>query len=118
MKGDKTIAPEVEFLERLSAEMESGKTARSCEISEDEAEYLKDVSLLTLKPVIYACNMSDEDFANGIDSNANYKRVQEIAASEGAETLPICAETEAEIATLDDEEKKCFLRIWDLKKRA
>lgn len=98
--------------------MESGKTARSCEISEDEAEYLKDVSLLTLKPVIYACNMSDEDFANGIDSNANYKRVQEIAASEGAETLPICAETEAEIATLDDEEKKCFLRIWDLKKRA
>ncbi len=97
MKGDKTIAPEVAFLERLSAEMEGGKTARSCEISEDEAEYLKDVSLLTLKPVIYACNMSDEDFANGIDSNANYKKVQEIAAAEGAETLPICAETEAEI---------------------
>ena len=116
MKGDKTIAPEVEFLERLSAEMESGKTARSCEISEDEAEYLKDVSLLTLKPVIYACNMSDEDFANGIDSNANYKRVQEIAASEGAETLPICAETEAEIATLDDEEKKMFLEDLGLEK--
>ena len=116
MKGDKTIAPEVEFLERLSAEMESGKTARSCEISEDEAEYLKEVSLLTLKPVIYACNMSDEDFANGIDSNANYKRVQEIAASEGAETLPICAETEAEIATLDDEEKKMFLEDLGLEK--
>ncbi len=96
--------------------MESGKTARSCEISEDEAEYLKEVSLLTLKPVIYACNMSDEDFANGIDSNANYKRVQEIAASEGAETLPICAETEAEIATLDDEEKKMFLEDLGLEK--
>lgn len=116
MKGDKTIAPEVEFLERLAAEMESGKTARSCDISEDEAEYLKEVSLLTLKPVIYACNMSDDDFANGIEANSNYKKVQEIAAAEDAETLPICAETEAEIATLDEEEKKMFLEDLGLEK--
>lgn len=116
MKGDKTIAPEVEFLERLATEMESGKTARSCDISEDEAEYLKEVSLLTLKPVIYACNMSDDDFANGIEANSNYKKVQEIAAAEDAETLPICAETEAEIATLDEEEKKMFLEDLGLEK--
>ena len=50
MKGDKTLAPEVAFLERLAAEMEEGKTARSVEISEDEQEYLKEVSLLTIKP--------------------------------------------------------------------
>lgn len=63
MKGDKTLAPEVAFLERLAAEMEEGKTARSVEISEDEQEYLKEVSLLTIKPVIYACNMGEDEKA-------------------------------------------------------
>lgn len=116
MKGDKTIAAEVEFLERLYSEMESGKTARACEISEDESEFLKEVSLLTIKPVIYACNMSDEDFANGIDNNQNYNTVKKIAAEEGAETFAICAETEAEIATLDEEDKKMFLADLGLKK--
>lgn len=91
MKGDKTLAPEVAFLERLAAEMEEGKTARSVEISEDEQEYLKEVSLLTIKPVIYACNMGEDDFNAGIESNPFYKAVEEIAAAEGAETLPICA---------------------------
>ena len=62
MKGDKKLAGEVEFLERLAGEMENGKTARSVEISEEEQEYLKDVSLLTIKPVIYACNMGENDF--------------------------------------------------------
>ena len=66
MKGDKKLAGEVEFLERLAGEMENGKTARSVEISEDEQEYLKDVSLLTIKPVIYACNMGENDFIDGI----------------------------------------------------
>ena len=105
MKGDKTLAPEVAFLERLAAEMEEGKTARSVEISEDEQEYLKEVSLLTIKPVIYACNMGEDDFNAGIESNPFYKAVEEIAATEGAETLPICAEMEAEIAQLDEDEK-------------
>lgn len=116
LKGDKTLAGEVEFLERLSAEMEQGRTARSCDISDDEREYLKEVSLLTLKPVIYACNMSDADFAAGIENNANYAKVKEIAQAEGAETFPICAETEAEIATLDDEDKRMFLADLGLEK--
>ena len=64
MKGDKKLAGEVEFLERLAGEMENGKTARSVEISEDEQEYLKDVSLLTIKPVIYACNMGELKITN------------------------------------------------------
>ncbi|MBQ7203447.1 MAG: redox-regulated ATPase YchF [Eubacterium sp.] len=109
MKGDKKLAGEVEFLERLIAEMETGKTARSVEISEDEADYLKEVALLTIKPVIYACNMGENDFNEGIDSNKYYNAVKEIAAAEGAETFPICAEMEAEIAELDSEEKEMFL---------
>ncbi len=96
--------------------MEKGKTARSVEISEDEQEYLKEVSLLTIKPVIYACNMGEDDFNAGIESNPFYKAVEEIAAAEGAETLPICAEMEAEIAQLDEDEKAMFLSDMGLEK--
>ena len=109
MKGDKSIASEVAFLEKLIAEMETGKTARSVEMTDDEKEYLKEVSLLTSKPVIYACNMGENDFIDGIENNKYYKQVKEIADAEGAETLPICAEMEAEIAELDADEKEMFL---------
>ncbi|MBQ8078057.1 MAG: redox-regulated ATPase YchF, partial [Eubacterium sp.] len=109
MKGDKTLAAEVSFLERLVAEMEQGKTARSVEMSEDELEYLKEVALLTIKPVIYACNMGENDFNEGIDSNKYYNQVKEIAQAEGAETFPICAEMEAQIAELEPDEKEMFL---------
>lgn len=116
MKGDKKLAGEVEFLERLVKEMEEGKTARACEISDEEKEYLKDVSLLTIKPVIYACNMGENDFADGIDNNKFYNIVKEIAAKEGAETFPICAEMEAQIAELDADEKEMFLEDMGLEK--
>jgi len=109
MKGDKTIASEVAFLERLNSFMEEGKSARAFEMSEDESEYLKDVALLSIKPVIYACNMGENDFIDGIEDNKFYKVVKEIAAQENAETFPICAEMEAEIAELDEDEKKMFL---------
>lgn len=116
MKGDKTLAGEVSFLERLVKEMEQGKTARACEISDEEKEYLKDVALLTIKPVIYACNMGENDFVDGIDNNKFYNIVKEIAAQEGAETFPICAEMEAQIAELDADEKEMFLEDMGLEK--
>ena len=116
MKGDKKLAGEVEFLERLVKEMEEGKTARACEISDEEKEYLKDVSLLTIKPVIYACNMGENDFVDGIDNNKFYNIVKEIATKEGAETFPICAEMEAQIAELDADEKEMFLEDMGLEK--
>lgn len=116
MKGDKTLAGEVSFLERLVKEMEQGKTARACEISDEEKEYLKDIALLTIKPVIYACNMGENDFVDGIDNNKFYNIVKEIAAQEGAETFPICAEMEAQIAELDADEKEMFLEDMGLEK--
>lgn len=116
MKGDKTLAGEVAFLERLIAEMENGKTARAADISEEEADFLKEVALLTVKPVIYACNMGENDFNSGIENNPYYQAVKEIAAAEGAETFPICAEMEAEIAQLDAEEKSIFLEDMGLEK--
>lgn len=116
MKGDKSLAAEVAFLERLKASLEDGISARAVECDENEAEILSSIALLSSKPIIYACNMSEDDFKNNIENNAGYKKVQEIAAKEGAETLPICAEIEAEISTLDDEEKAMFLEDLGLEK--
>ena len=109
LKGDKTLGSELDFLNRLHAFLEEGKPARNMEIDENEKAWLAEIALLTAKPVIYACNMSETDFASGIDSNAHYKTVCGIAENEGSEVLPICAELEAEIASLDKDEKEMFL---------
>ncbi|MBQ2933982.1 MAG: redox-regulated ATPase YchF [Clostridia bacterium] len=110
LKGDKSMQAEVDFLKRLIAHLEDGLPARSVEITSDtDAEVLATTSLLSAKPVIYACNMSEDDFKNGIETNAGYNKVKEAAAKENAEILPICAALEAELASLDDEEKAMFL---------
>ena len=109
LKGDKSLASEVDFLKRLYDHLESGLPARSMEKTEDEEVMLKEVSLLSLKPVIYACNMSEEDFSGGFKENALYREVEEIAKLENAETLPICAELEAQISELEPDEKLMFL---------
>ena len=109
MKGDKTLAAEVDFLERLKAHLEDGKPARSFDMTEDELESLKETPLLSLKPVIYAANLSEADFTNNIDTNENYKKVSDIAKAEGSAVFPICAQIEAEIADMSDEDKAMFL---------
>ena len=110
LKGDKSMQAEVDFLKRLIVHLEEGLPARSVEITSDiDKEVLDTTSLLSAKPVIYACNMSEDDFRNGIESNAGYNSVKEAAAKENAEILPICAALEAELAGLDDEEKTMFL---------
>ncbi len=109
MKGDKSLAAEVEFLKRVKEALENEKPARSVECDETEKAILDESALLTSKPVIYACNMSEEDFANGIGDNENYKAVQKIAAAENSEVLPICAGLEAEISSLSKEDKEMFL---------
>lgn len=109
LKGDKSLQKEVDFLKRLRGELENGVNARAVEMDDEEREILSTVALLSSKPVIYACNMSEEDFANNISDNARYNAVCKLAETEGAETLPICAELEAQIAELDKEEKEMFL---------
>ncbi len=110
MKGDKSLAAEVEFLKRLSAWLEGGKPARSMEMTEEEETVLATMALLTSKPIIYAANMSETDFTDGnTDENPYFQRVAALAAEEGAEILPICAKLEEDIAGMDDEEKLMFL---------
>ena len=79
------------------AALESGKPARSVELSDDEADLIKDLSLLTKKSIIYAANVAEDDFANGIENNAYVNRLKEMAAAEGAEVLPISARIEEEL---------------------
>lgn len=109
VKGDKSLQKEVDFFESLKTHLENGKSARSYEFSDEEREMLHDTPLLSNKPVIYAANLSEKDFSNGVENNEQYKAVAEIAKEERSEVLPICAQLEAEMADLPDEEKALFL---------
>ncbi|MDQ5983987.1 MAG: Ribosome-binding ATPase YchF [Eubacteriales bacterium SKADARSKE-1] len=110
IKADKKYKSEYDFFERVNDVLESGKPARSLECTEAEKELLNSVSLLTNKPIIYAANVNENDFQNGIENNEYIKVVKEIAAEENAKVLPICAQLEAEISELSPDEKKMFLQ--------
>lgn len=107
--GDKALAAQADTLRRLKAHLEEGKPARSFDCDEEERAALDDMPLLSAKPVIYAANMSEFDFTSGIKSNKFYNEVEEIAASEHAEVLPICAKIEEEITDMPPEDKLLFL---------
>ena len=109
VKSDKKYAAQVDFFKRVMDTLDAGKPARSVECTDDEKLWLADVALLTNKPVIFAANMSEDDFTNGIENNVRLQRVREIASEQHAGVLPICAELEAEIAGMDAEEKEMFL---------
>lgn len=115
-KGDKKYNGEVELFERLRAHLDAGKGARSFEASDEERELIATADLLSLKPVIFAANLSEEDFTNGISDNAYYKLLQEYATGEGAQVLPICARLEQEIVELSEEDKALFLQELGLEK--
>ena len=109
VKGDKKYLAEIDFLERLKEHLENGKSARAFDFTNDEREMIKSTPLLSAKPVIYASNLSEDDFINNIDTNEHYKSVCTLAESENSAVLPICAQTEAEISDMTDDEKKEFL---------
>ena len=115
MKGDKSLASEVEFLEKLLAHLEEGKSARSYPYTESELEMVKASPLLSNKPVIYAANLSESDFTGDIEKNEQYRAVCEIAKAENSVVLPICAQIEAEIADMSAEDKEMFLSELGLK---
>ncbi|SFR95662.1 redox-regulated ATPase YchF [Anaeromicropila populeti] len=109
-RNDKTLAKEVEFLERVKAHLEDGNMAKSLVVEdEEEINWLNNYQLLTQKPVIYAANVMEDDLTEDGASNANVKKVREFAVNEKSEVFVICAQIEQEIAELDDEEKKEFL---------
>jgi GTP-binding protein YchF len=109
MKGDKALASELDLLERVKKTLEEGKPARSLEYTEEEEAVMREMSLLSAKPVLYAANVAEDDFSKGIDQNQFVNLVQEFAQREGSEVMPVSAKIEEEIAELDGEEKAVFL---------
>ena len=106
--GDKKFLKEAEVFRKLRDHLNEGKSARSFECEDTEAEIIATSDLLTIKPIIYAANMSEEEVAD-FGANAYYQAVAEIATEENAKVLPICAKIEEEIAELEDEDKQMFL---------
>lgn len=107
--GEKKYLKELEFYEKLREVLESGKCARTMDMTDEETEYLKEVSLLTLKPVIYAANVSEDDYSKPESENEFVCKIKEFAATENSEVMVISAKIEEEIAELEKDEKAVFL---------
>lgn len=104
--GDKAIAAQHAVVERLTHHLQEGNTARTFEADADEKEAYRDLFLLSDKPVLYACNVSESDLKSG---NEYVEKVKKIAEQFDDEVVTFCAKIEAEIAELDEEEKEMFL---------
>ena len=107
--GDKKFLAEAEFFERVKKHLESENPVRTMEISDEEKEYMRDVFLLTTKPVIFAANVSEDELSGGYEKNDNYNRLKDYAAKRGCEIIPVSARIEEEISQLEDSEKEEYL---------
>ncbi len=106
--GDKKAAREVEVFTALLDWLNQGKSARSFDCGEDDRALIATSELLSLKPIIYAANLDEAGFSD-YEHVDYYNQVSGVAAQEGAQVIPVCAQLEAEIAELPAEEKKMFL---------
>lgn len=109
LKADKKYKVELDVLERIMTALEAGLTARTVELDEDEELLIRDLCLLTRKPILYAANVAEDDFKNGIADNAFVQQLAAVAEKEGAQVMPISARIEEEISALDPEDKQLFL---------
>ncbi len=107
--GEKKYQAHLDFYQRLHEVLENGKTARSMEMTEEELEMLSDVALLTLKPVIYAANVAEDDYGSAESENPFVQKIREFAMTEKSEVMVISARIEEEISALDKDEKELFL---------
>ncbi|NQV10926.1 MAG: redox-regulated ATPase YchF [Cyanobacteria bacterium] len=106
MRTSKEALAEDQILERIQTVLEAGGAARSLGLGEEELAVLRPLGLLTLKPIIYATNVSEDDLAGG---NAFTEAVEALATKEGAETVRISAQVEAELIELGAEERADYL---------
>lgn len=109
MKADKTLAAELNVLNRIKAALEEGISARAVEMTDDEKALVADVELLSMKPIIYVANISEDQIGDDFKSTDVYKDLAALAKSEGAELLTICAGIESELSELEGEDKQAFL---------
>lgn len=109
MKSDKSLEKEVEIISKILSVLESSASARTADLTEDEALFVDSLNLLSYKPIIYVANVSESDVVNDGQGNPYVETVREFAAKENSSVVVVSAQIEAEIAQLDDEEKALFL---------
>ena len=108
LKASKSYQEEVDLLERIKENLENGISARALEFNEDEQKLVKDMFLLTTKPILYIANISEEQMENA-DNDHLVQKVKEYASKENAEVIPLCVKIEEELSGLDDNDKKEML---------
>ena len=113
LKSDKKCQEELDVLEKIKNALEDGKSARTVELTDDEQEFLKDIFLLTMKPILYIANVSEEQLSD-VRNDENVRKVIEYAKQENAEVIPLCVKIEEELASLEGDDKKEMLEALGL----
>ena len=108
--GSKEAKAEDAVLQKVKAALDAAKPVSSLGLTEDESDILKDANLLTLKPTLYVANVAEDEVSTAENENPHVAKVKDFAAEEGAEVVVISAKVESEIAELDEEEAREFLR--------
>lgn len=108
LKGDKSLQTEIDLVQQLLEVLGQGLSARTMELTDEEAEMVRSLNLLSFKPIIYAANVSEEDITSTHD-NDYVRMVRDFAATENSDVVVICAKIEAEISELEEDEKQMFL---------
>lgn len=109
-RNDKSLAKEYDLLSRLKTHLEKGMLAKNFDAADDEeSALLQTFNLLTIKPVIFAANVAEDDLADDGANNEYVKAVKKFASENSSEVFVICAQIEQEISELDEDEKAMFL---------
>ena len=112
IKADKKYQFELETWKKVKEALQNGKMARSLEYSEEELEIVKDAFLLTMKPILYVANVSEDQLSD--DNDASVNAVVEYAKQDKAEVIKLCVKIEEELSSLDGEDKKEMLEALGL----
>ena len=112
--GDKDAKFEYAVMERIKEQLEKNLPTRTLEFTDEEAVFVKSLFMITSKPVLYACNVSEDDIMNMNTDNEYVKKVKEYAQIENSGVMIICAKLEEDLSGLEDEEKKEMLSEYGL----
>lgn len=112
--GDKVAKVTLDLLNRILLHLKDNKPVRTMELNDEERTLLKDVYLLTIKPIIYVANVSESQIAN-IDNDPLVNKVKDYAKAENAEVISLCAKLEEDLSELDDEDKNMLMAEYDIK---
>lgn len=113
LKADKKFQAEIDVLEKIKKTLEEGKSARTLNLNQEEKDMVKDAYLLTLKPILYIANVSEEQLQES-EHDPYVEKVREYAKTEQATVIPLCVKIEEELASLEQEDKKEMLEALGL----